>query len=187
MKKDIFTRLRNGEAIDMQTDEDYKGTAWNEVERTMNLCWKANSVPPFDPIVCQSLDELFQGILSASSTILPPFQLDFACQMEIGEGCFINHGLTVMSTGGVTIEDGVMIGPDASILTVNHDFENTWIIKCKPVRIKKKAWIGAKAIIMPGVTIGEGAVIGSGAIVTKDVPDHTIAVGNPARVIKKVG
>ncbi|WP_418239136.1 DapH/DapD/GlmU-related protein [Dialister hominis] len=164
MKKDIFTRLRNGEAIDMQTDEDYKGTAWNEVERTMNLCWKANSVPPFDPIVRQSLDELFQGILSASSTILPPFQLDFACQMEIGEGCFINHGLTV-----------------------NHDFENTWIIKCKPVRIKKKAWIGAKAIIMLGVTIGEGAVIGSGAIVTKDVPDHTIAVGNPARVIKKVG
>ncbi|UYJ17973.1 MAG: hypothetical protein OGM58_00210 [Veillonellaceae bacterium] len=80
-----------------------------------------------------------------------------------------------------------MISPDASILTVNHDFENTWIIKCKPVRIKKKAWIGAKAIIMPGVTIGEGAVIGSGAIVTKDVPDHTIAVGNPARVIKKVG
>ena len=67
--------------------------------------------------------------------------------MEIGEGCFINHGLTV-----------------------NHDFENTWIIKCKPVRIKKKAWIGAKAIIMPDVTIGEGAVIGSGAIVTKDVP-----------------
>jgi len=56
MKKDIFTRLRNGEAIDMQTDEDYKGTAWNEVERTMNLCWKANSVPPFDPIVRQSLD-----------------------------------------------------------------------------------------------------------------------------------
>ncbi len=146
MKKDIFTRLRNGEAIDMQTDEDYKGTAWNEVERTMNLCWKANSVPPFDPIVRQSLDELFQEILSASSTILPPFQLDFACQMEIGEGCFINHGLTVVTTGGVTIEDGVMIGPDASILTVNHDFENTWIIKCKPVRIKKKAWIEPKPL-----------------------------------------
>ena len=92
MKKDIFTRLRNGKAIDMQTDEDYKGTAWNEVERTMNLCWKANSVPPFDPIVRQSLDELFQGILSASSTILPPFQLRRhldeaadACLIELGE------------------------------------------------------------------------------------------------------
>lgn len=148
----------------MQTDEDYKGTAWNEVERTMNLCWKANSVPPFDPIVRQSLDELFQGILSASSTILPPFQLDSACQMEIGEGCFLNPGLTV-----------------------NHDFENTWIIKCKTRPHQKESLDRSQSLIMPDVTIGEGAVIGSGAIVTKDVPDHTIAVRNPARVIKKVG
>ena len=86
----------------------------------------------------------------------------------------------------MTLEDNVMIGPGATILTVNHDFSDTQILLCKPVHIKKGAWIGAKSIIMPGVTIGEGSVVGSGAIVTHDVPDHVVVVGSPARVLKKL-
>lgn len=61
-----------------------------------------------------------------------------------------------------------------------------FVVKCKPVLIKKNAWIGARAIIMPGVTIGENAVVGSGSVVTKDVPDNTIVVGNPARILRTI-
>ena len=77
-----------------------------------------------------------------------------------------------------------MIGPEAALLTANHDFDDLLILKCKPILIKKKAWIGARAVILPGVTVGEGAVVASGAIVTKDVPPRTVVGGNPAKVIK---
>ena len=85
-----------------------------------------------------------------------------------------------MSAVGIILEDGVMIGPHVTLLTVNQ------IIKCKPVTIKKEAWIGANVTILPGVTVGEGAVVGSASVVTKDVAAHTVVAGNPAKVIKMI-
>ena len=113
-------------------------------------------------------------------------QIDKAEQVTIGENVFINHGLTVMAAGSITIEDGVMIGPEAALLTANHDFNNLMVLKCKPIVIKKGAWIGARAIILPGVTVGEGAIVASGAVVTKDVEPRSIVGGNPAKVIKYI-
>ncbi len=114
----------------------------------------------------------------------PPFQVDCANQVTIGDGVFANYDLTMMNAGGITLEDGVMIGPHAMILTVNHDLEDLQIIQCKPVTIKKGAWIGANVTILPGVTVGEGAVIGSASVVTKDVEPKTVVAGNPAKFIK---
>ena len=91
-----------------------------------------------------------------------------------------------MSIGTITIEDGVMLGPEVALLTVNHEPENIRVIKTKENRIKKNAWIGARVCILPGVTIGENAIVGTGSVVTKDVPDNCVAVGNPARVVKKL-
>lgn len=83
---------------------------------------------------------------------------------------FVNHGLTCMSSGGITIEDDVMIGPEVALITANHDLKDTRILIFKPITIKKGAWLGARAMVMPGVTIGEGAIVAGGAVVTKDVP-----------------
>ena len=91
-----------------------------------------------------------------------------------------------MSAVGIILEDGVMIGPHVTLLTVNHDLKDLQIIKCKPVTIKKEAWIGANVTILPGVTVGEGAVDGSASVVTKDVAAHTVVAGNPAKVIKMI-
>ncbi|WP_418953227.1 acyltransferase [Thomasclavelia ramosa] len=77
-----------------------------------------------------------------------------------------------------------MIGPEVAIATVNHDLDNLYILLGKTVTIKKNAWIGMRAAIMPGVTIGEGAIVAGGAVVTKDVPAYSIVGGNPAKVIK---
>ena len=184
--KDIYERLRSGEPVDMSTDADYRTIVIPEMVRCQGLCRKINqSEPDLTKLHEHPLaDELFKGGLPQTSNIMPPMQIDIGEQMSIGENVFINHGLTCMAAGGITIEDGVMIGPEAALLTANHDFDDLLILKCKPILIKKKAWIGARAVILPGVTVGEGAVVASGAIVTKDVPPRTVVGGNPAKVIK---
>jgi len=117
---------------------------------------------------------------------MPPLQIDFARQMKIGRKVFVNHSLTCMAAGGITIDDGVMIGPNVRIVTDNHDFANRMVLRCKPVHICRNVWIGVGVIILPGVTIGENAVIAAGAVVTKDVVPNTIVGGNPAKLIKTI-
>ena len=108
-----------------------------------------------------------------------------ADKVKIGKNVVILNGFQCMSAGGLTIEDGTMISLNCTIATNNHDFYERHIITCKPVHIKKNVWIGGVNVtILSGVTIGENAVVGAGAVVTKDVPDNAVVVGNPARVIK---
>lgn len=101
----------------------------------------------------------------------------------VGRGCEINNG--------VTIGNNVMMGPDVLIYTQNHRTDRTDIPmmqqgfqEVKPVVIEDDVWIGARVCILPGVRIGEGSVIGACAVVAKDVPPYSVAVGNPARVVK---
>lgn len=91
-----------------------------------------------------------------------------------------------MSVGTVTIEDGVMLGPEVGLFTVNHEPKNIRTIMTKEIRIKKNAWIGARVSILPGVTIGENAIVGTGSVVTKDVPDNAVVVGVPAKIVKMI-
>lgn len=182
----IFERLKSGEAVNMVTDHDFNSIVAPHMVKCRTLCHKAAMTEPYSPEQRNILNELFEGRIPATSTISAPYQIDNAKNVEIGENVFVNHGLTVMSVGGVTIEDNVMIGPEAAILTANHDFSNLNVLKCKPVLIKKGAWIGARAIILPGVTVGEGAIVASGAVVTKDVAPKTIVGGNPAKFIKNI-
>jgi len=81
-----------------------------------------------------------------------------------------------------------MIGPNVTIVTVNHEINPETRINAipKPVKIGKNVWIGANCTILPGVTIGENSVIGAGSVVTKDVPANIVVAGNPAKLIKKI-
>lgn len=183
---DIFERMKAGQWIDRLQDEEYSTEGAAEMLRSRKICYQLNHTEPGDKKERQLLKELFENRLPDSSILTPPLQIDRAKNMTIGENVFVNHGLTCMSSGGVTLEDGVMIGPEAALITANHDFKDLDKLQFKPIVIKKKAWIGARAVILPGVTIGEGAVVASGAIVTKDVPDKTMVGGNPAKFIKNV-
>ena len=183
---DIYERMKNGEAVDLRTEPDVKNILAPEMVRTRTLCQKINSLPPYSEEVRPLIDEMFEGRLPASVTLAPPFQIDRAHCVTIGERVFINEGLDVMAVGSVTIEDDVMIGPGCTILTPNHDMKDLWILKPRPVVIKKGAWLAAKVVVCPGVTIGESAVIAAGAVVTKDVAPRTVVGGNPARFIKDI-
>lgn len=107
---------------------------------------------------------------------------------RVGRGVFINFGCTFLDRGGITLEDGVFIGPGVLLVTENHPEQPAVRrnVYAKPIVVGHGVWIGAGAVILPGVTIGEHAVVGAGAIVTKDVPAGVIVAGNPARIVRSI-
>lgn len=112
--------------------------------------------------------------------------------ITIGNNCQIGQRFTLLGGGKITIGNNVLIASDVFISSENHSinpkcefFYGDQPLLCKDVEIQEGAWIGEKVCIMPGVTIGKKAVIGAGSIVTKNIPEYSIAVGNPCRVIKK--
>lgn len=171
------------ERVDMAAP-DYEGT-FTEISRCTKLCFKINHTEPYTDESKLLIDSLFETPLDGSN-ITPPMQIDMGKNVKIGKNVFINHGLTCMARGGIEIEDGVMIGPNASLLTANHELDNHMVLLCGRVHIKKNVWIGANAMILPGVTVGENAVVAGGAVVTKDVEPNTVVGGNPAKVLKRL-
>lgn len=147
------------------------------------LIFRFNNTMPmteeYDALMREIFPDMGEGsLVNALITAVRPHMV------KIGKNVVIMNGCLMMAAGGITIEDDVMIAANVQLISNNHDLENRVVITCKPVRICRKAWIGAGATILPGVTIGENAVVGAAGVVTKDVPDNAVAAGNPARVIK---
>ncbi len=111
-------------------------------------------------------------------------------KMKVGNGVFIGSNCTIDATGGLQIGNCCALASNTTILTVDHQYRDAASIPyddakmLKPVVIEDCVWVGMKASILPGVTIGEGAIVGLGAVVTKDIPPCAIVVGNPARIVK---
>ena len=103
----------------------------------------------------------------------------------IGDYCAINSFAKLFGHGGIEIDNYAQIGPGALITTTGHDYKDFLEADFKPVKIGKWAWVGACATVLAGITIGDRSVIGAGSIVTRDIPPNCVAVGNPAKVIRK--
>jgi len=138
----------------------------------------------------EKIRELFSTLteseIDESFGLFPPFYTDCGKNIKIGKNVFINACCRFQDQGGIEIGDGALIGHNTTIATLNHDFNpnKRQNLTPSPVKIGKKVWIGSDCTILPGVTIGDGAIIGAGSVVTKSIPANTIAVGNPARVIR---
>ncbi len=131
------------------------------------------------------------GYIDNSSIIEPPVQATWGCKnVYVGKNCYLNFNITFVDDGKIIIGNNVFIAPNVSILTNNHlispNLRNKNLLYAKDVIIKDNVWIGAGVTILPGVTIGENSVIGAGSIVTKDIPNNVIAVGNPCKVIREI-
>ena len=186
MAKDVWERLHDFEPINMRTDEEFRAVTIPEMARSLGLCTEINRLNPYSDEARARIEQLLEGTLPKTSSILAPMEIDYGHQVRIGEGVFINHSVCMSAAAGIEIQDGAQIAPQVTILTVNHDLKDKIVVKCAPVVVKKGAWVGARAILMPGVTIGENAVIGAGSVVTKSIPDNAVAVGSPAKVIKMI-
>ncbi|MBP1920827.1 sugar O-acetyltransferase [Youngiibacter multivorans] len=136
--------------------------------------------------------EIFSVIIGKSVDItfsmFPPFYTDCGKNTTIGKNVFINSGCRFQDQGGIRIGDGVLIGHNVVLATLDHDLDpgKRGNIYSSPIVIGNNVWIGANVTVVKGVTIGDGAVIAAGAVVTKDVPSNVIAGGVPAKIIKKI-
>lgn len=132
--------------------------------------------------------ELTGNGVDESFVLFPPFYTDCGKNIKVGKNVFINSGCCFQDQGGIEIGDGSLIGQQVIIATLNHKEDPTHRADMIPkaVHIGKNVWIGGKATILPGVSIGDNSIVGAGAVVTKDVPENSIAVGNPARVKREI-
>ena len=146
-----------------------------------------NAAPDVDT-VRDFLEDIIGSKIDTSTTIFAPFYTNFGVFTTIGKNVFINHACSFLDMGGITIEDDVLIGPRVNLVTENHPLEpsDRKALVTKPILIKRNAWIGAGATILPGVTVGENAVVAAGAVVAKDVPANMIVTGVPAKIIKNI-
>ena len=153
--------------------------------------YRYNNLPPE---AIEEKNTLLRDILGKTCegylNIEAPFYCDYGYNIEVGTNFFANYNFIVLDVGKVRIGDNVMMGPNVAIYTAGHplhpESRNSGYEYGIDVTIGDNVWIGGNVCVMPGVTIGNNAVIGAGSVVTKDIPDNMLAVGNPCKPVREI-
>src|ERR1700744_3202331 len=160
------------------------------VKRAMALTAKLNRLTYDDADKIRDLfSELIGQKVDESFMLIPPFYTTSGNEIRVGRNVFVNQNCTFYDLGGLDIGDDVMIGPNVSLITAGHPIapeRRRAVTIGKPIVIERNVWIGAGAIVIGGVTVGENSVVAAGSVVTRDVPPNPLAGGNPARPIRSV-
>lgn len=174
-----------------------KGWLWYDTDeflahqaKVKDLMYEFNNSRPSEVDKRRELMKQMFGHVGENVWINQPLMLTVGSTVSIGDGTYINSGLVLIDDYTVTIGKGCLFGTGVTLCTTGHPIDPEERAKCSmysfPITIGDGAWIGAGAIILPGITIGKYAVVGAGSVVTKDVPDYTVAAGNPCRPIRKI-
>ena len=174
-----------------------KGYIWYDTDefiahqgKVKDLMYEFNNSRPSEVDKRRELMKQMFGSVGEGVWINQPLMLTVGSTVTIGEGSYINAGLTLIDDCRVTIGKGCLFGTNVTLCTTGHPIDPEERAKggmySFPITIGDGAWIGAGAIVLPGVTIGKYAVIGAGSVVTKDIPDYTVAVGNPCRPMRRI-
>lgn len=138
--------------------------------------------------IVELFSELTGRKVDKSFRLFPPFHTDCGKNIKVGKNVFINACCKFQDQGGIEIGNGVLIGHNVTLATLNHDERPQFrqYIYPKPIKIGDNVWIGSNVTILQGITIGNGAIIGANAVVVHDVPENTVVAGVPAKVIRKI-
>lgn len=182
--KTEFEKMRSGEFYSL-ADPEVAESLRHGKERSARL----RTMTIYSPGYRDAIEALIPG-LPATATVMPPVFCDHGNGLHIGEHTFINSGCTFLDGADIFIGRHVLIGPNCQFYTPNHPMDYRLrrddVETCHPIRIGDDSWLGGGVVVLPGVTIGARCVIGAGSVVTRDIPDDSVAVGNPARVVRRL-
>lgn len=176
----------------MKSKMDVGTKAYEQIEkinqRNQLLVQELNNTPHTQQETRELVSQITNEKISETTEIRLPFYTDFGQNLHLGENDYISNCSMFVDLGGIYIGDNVLIGPNATITSVNHrqDPNERRHLNFKSVYIHDNVWLGANVTVTPGVVIGENAIVAAGAVVTKNVPANTIVGGVPARQIKKI-
>lgn len=178
-------KMLNGDAYNAE-DKNLK----QERLAARQKCFEYNRTAPTEKEKMQQILHQLLGKHGKNCGIRAPFYCDYGYNIEIGENFFANFNLVILDGAKVSIGDNVFIAPNVGIYTAGHALDaeqrRNGIEYAKPINIGNDVWIGAGVSILSGITIGNNCVIGAGSVVNRDIPDNSVAVGNPCRVVKKL-
>ncbi len=174
----------------MMYDANYDDVLLQERRRCKDTCFDFNQLRPSETDKQEEIIRGLFGKVGDGFTVVAPFWCDYGYNIEAGKDLFINHNCVILDGAKVIFGDHVFIAPNCGFYTAGHPIDagrrNQGLEYAWPITIGDNVWIGANVQVMPGVRIGSNAVIGGGSIVTKDIPDNTLAVGNPCRAIRQI-
>jgi galactoside O-acetyltransferase len=162
----------------------------SEQIKCLDVLYDFNHTRPTEMKKRQDIMKTLFAEVGENCYIEPPLQANWGIHTHLGKNVYANFNLTLVDDTHIFIGDYVMIGPNVTIATAGHPIDPELRKKVAqfniPVNIGNNVWLGANAVILPGVSIGDNSVIGAGSVVTKDIPENVVAVGNPCRVLREI-
>jgi maltose O-acetyltransferase len=135
------------------------------------------------------LEKLLGGF-TGPIDIQAPFYCDYGFNIFAGENLYMNFNCVILDCARVTFGKNVFLGPNVQIYTASHPLQaltrSKGLESARPIHIGDNVWLGGGAIVLPGVSIGNNTTIGAGSVVTKNIPDNVLAVGNPCKVVREI-
>lgn len=157
---------------------------------TKDLCGEYNQLKNSDSQGRTSLLKKILGKTGGNICIEPNFWCDYGYNIETGENFYANHNLVILDCAKVTFGDNVFIGPNCSFYTASHPIDakqrNEGLETAHPIQVGDNVWFGGNVVVLPGISIGNNSVIGAGSVVTKDIPENVVAVGNPCKPVRNI-
>jgi maltose O-acetyltransferase len=162
-----------------------------EHARGQELLERFNATTHAEPDERRRLLRELLGNVGEGVVVQPPLRCDYGTRITVGDGTFVNYDCVFLDGAPITIGRHCQLAPRVQILTATHPVDPEprrlgWEY-AEPVTIADNVWLGAGVIVCPGVTIGAASVVGAGAVVTRDLPSQVVAVGSPARVMRRIG
>lgn len=171
-------------------DANYNKELLADRLKAKDLCFKYNTTLPSDEESLRKIIGELKIKTKGNFFLTPPFYCDYGYNISVGENFYANHNLIILDGNKVSFGDNVFIAPSCTFSTAGHPIDkerrNEGLEYAHPITVGDDVWVGANVTVLPGVKIGSNVVIGAGSLVNKDIPDGSLAFGNPCKVVRKI-